>query len=201
MRKHNVPELIEYDDKRFLPKVLMNEPGYRLVILNLRSGQQVPEHATNERVTIYALRGQVTFFEDKTPVDLRAGEVLCLDGGVPHSVLAHEDSSLLVIAAGSSAPAKVEPLDLRSVPRPQRHPLVFDKFDRLKVGESFELINDHDPIPLNRQMETMRPGQVEWSYITRGPAIFHIQVRRLAPMNGKETPVVARSEAELHSIR
>lgn len=201
MRKHNVGDQIEYDDKRFLPKVLMNEPGYRLVVLNLRSGQQVPEHATKERVTIYVLRGHVTFFENKTPVDLRQEEVLCLDGEVTHSVLAHEDSSLLVIAAGNSAPSTVEQLDLRSVPRPARHPLVFEKFDGLKVGESFELINDHDPVPLNKQMEALRPGQVEWRYITRGPAIFHVQVRRSAPPSGEESPVVARSEAELHSIR
>jgi len=45
MQKHNLNVLIEYDDERFNPKVLMNEPGYRIVLLSMRSGQLIPEHA------------------------------------------------------------------------------------------------------------------------------------------------------------
>jgi hypothetical protein len=44
MQKLNLNVLIEYDDKRFNPKVLMNEPGYRMVLLSMRAGQSVPEH-------------------------------------------------------------------------------------------------------------------------------------------------------------
>lgn len=201
MRKHNLLEYIEYDDKKFFPKVLVNEPGYRLVLLNMRACQEIPEHSTKEAVTVYVLHGHITFFENQVPVDLRSGEILCLDGGVQHSLQAHEDSSLFVLAAGNRAPSAVQQLDLREVPRHQRHPLVFATFDELAVGDSFELINDHDPIPLNRQMEMMRPGQVEWSYITRGPDIFHIRVRRMTPLSGSESAVIAHQEAKLHEIR
>ena len=79
-----------------------------------------------------------------------------------------------------------EELDLRHVERPRRHPLVFAKFDALEVGESFVLINDHDPIPLHGQMETMRPQQLTWEYIVRGPGIFRIRVSRIAPLTGNE---------------
>jgi uncharacterized protein (DUF2249 family) len=48
-------------------------------------------------------------------------------------------------------------LDLRETPRPQRHPLIFQKFDTLAVGISLRLINDHDPVPLSGQIEMMRP--------------------------------------------
>ena len=78
-------------------------------------------------------------------------------------------------------------LDLRQVERFQRHSLVFAKFDELEVGESFVLINDHDPVPLHGQMEAMRPHQLTWEYIERGPEIFRIQVRRVAPLCGSET--------------
>lgn len=80
-----------------------------------------------------------------------------------------------------------EELDLRSVERFQRHPLVFAKFDALEVGESFVLINDHDPAPLHGQMEAMRPHQLTWEYIERGPEIFRIQISRIAPLCGSET--------------
>lgn len=80
-----------------------------------------------------------------------------------------------------------EELDLRSVERFQRHPLVFANFDALKVGESFVLVNDHDPVPLHGQMEAMRPHQLTWEYIVRGPGIFRIRVTRIAPLSGAET--------------
>ena len=82
---------------------------------------------------------------------------------------------------------QTEELDLRHVQRFQRHPLVFAKFDALEVGESFVLINDHDTVPLHGQMEAMRPHQLTWEYIVRGPEIFRIRVSRIAPLNGAET--------------
>lgn len=194
MQKHNLRELEEYSDKTFLPKVLISQPGYKLVLLNLRAGQSVPEHANRETVTVYAISGHITFYADGVPSSLWAGEVLCIDGGVPHMIEASEDSSLLVLAAGNTRTAAKDELDLREVPRPQRHPLVFAKFDGLAVGESFVLINDHDPIPLNRQMEAMRPEQVEWSYILRGPGIFKIQVRRVSALHGSEAEFGAQSD-------
>jgi uncharacterized protein (DUF2249 family) len=187
MQKHNVQDLIEFNEMKFSSKTVISQPEYRLVLLNLRAGQSVPEHAAKEMVTIYAISGHITFYEKQVPADLRAGEVLWIDGGVPHRLEAHEDSSLLVVRAGNAPAATEEEIDVRQVPRPQRHPLVFAKFDALAVGDSFIPQNDHDPIPLNRQMESMRPGQLTWEYIVRGPDIFRIRVRRIAPLSGSET--------------
>ncbi len=39
-------------------------------------------------------------------------------------------------------------IDVRSIPGPQRHPLIFHTFDALAPGEALELVNDHDPFPL-----------------------------------------------------
>lgn len=185
MEKHNLKELIEFQDAKVLPKILVDKPGYRLALLNFRAGQAVPEHSAKEMVTVYALSGHITFYEGQTPADLRSGEVLCIESGVPHRLEAHEDSSLLVVRAGQTV-ATEEALDLREVARPLRHPMVFAKFDELSVGESFLLINDHDPVPLNMQMERMRPGQLAWEYIVRGPDIFRIRVRRVRPLTGSE---------------
>lgn len=195
MQIHNLRELAEFDDKKPVPKVLMNRPGYRLVLLNLRRGQRIPEHSAKEVVTVYAISGHITFFEAGSPFELRAGQVLFIEGSLPHALEAHEDSTLLVVAAGDSVPAANPLLDLREVPHVHRHPLVFSQFDALGVGEAFELINDHDPVPLHRQMDVMRPAQAEWSYIERGPERFHICVTRVAPPSGVDTPVKAQSGA------
>ncbi|MEO6924608.1 MAG: DUF2249 domain-containing protein, partial [Bryocella sp.] len=70
-------------------------------------------------------------------------------------------------------------IDLRNVPRPLRHPMIFAKFDSLAPGQSFRLLNDHDPIPLNRQFDTNRPGQAVWEYTERGPDIFRIRISKI----------------------
>ncbi|HZL26440.1 MAG TPA: cupin domain-containing protein [Acidobacteriaceae bacterium] len=100
MRKQNLNDLIEYKDKAFYPKVLINEPGYRMLLLSLRAGQAVPEHATPAPVTVYAIRGHVTFHEGPVSCELQAGEVVSINGARPHAIEAHEDSALLVLAAG-----------------------------------------------------------------------------------------------------
>lgn len=192
MQKHNLPQFIEFDETRFLPRVIHNQPGFRLVLLNLRAGQSVPEHSTSDRVAVYALSGHITFYENQSPADLRAGEMVTIEADAPHRLEAHEDSSLLVIRAGDAAQSGQE-LDLRQVPRPERHPLVFATFDRLNVNDSMVLVNDHDPMPLHMQMENLRPGQLAWEYIIRGPEIFRIRVRRTSPPTGAESPLSAPS--------
>ena len=202
MQKFNLKELIEYNDSKFNPKVLVNEAGYRMVLLNLRKGQSVPEHANQAVVTVYALVGHITFYGGTDSCELRAGEVVRLDAGVPHRLEAHEDSALYVLAAGQSnaAVAASEELDLREVPRPLRHPLVFEKLDALPLGSSFVLVNDHDPVPLSRQIESMRPGQAAWEYIQRGPDLFRIRIRRIAPSGASEIPFNAQSGAPVTVI-
>src|SRR5665213_2485129 len=154
MQKFNLKELIEYNDSKFNAKVLVNEPGYRMVLMNLRAGQFVPEHSNPAVVTVYALAGHITFYEGSDSCELRGGEVVWIDAGALHHLKAHEDSALYVLAAGqtTAAVAASEVLDLRKVPRPLRHPLVFQKLDALPLGVSFVVINDHDPVPLNRQI-------------------------------------------------
>jgi Uncharacterized conserved protein (DUF2249) len=44
-------------------------------------------------------------------------------------------------------------LDLRAIPPPQRHPLVYQGLDALAPGESLELVNDHRPSPLRYELE------------------------------------------------
>jgi uncharacterized protein (DUF2249 family) len=195
MQKQNLNELIEYNDEKFRPKILINEPGYRMVLLSMRAGQSFPEHSTKGIVTVYAIHGHITFYEGPTPCELRAGEVLSIESGAPHHLEAHEDSVLLVLATGKSDTDhdRSEELDLRGVPPPQRHPLIFQKFDALAIGDSLRLINDHDPVPLSRQIDSMRQGQASWEYIQRGPEIFRIRIRRIAPPEATTAPVQTQS--------
>jgi uncharacterized protein (DUF2249 family)/quercetin dioxygenase-like cupin family protein len=190
MLKYRLNDLIEFNDRRFNPKVLINDSDYRMVLLSMKANQSVPEHATSGKVAIYAIRGYVTFYEQGVPCELHSGEVVSIAAGVKHHVDAHEDSALLVLATGSAKEehaALNEEIDIRAVLRPQRHPLIFAKFDSLPVGSSVLLINDHDPVPLSQQFESFRPGQAAWEYLERGPNIFRIRITKVSAHNAQET--------------
>jgi uncharacterized protein (DUF2249 family) len=73
----------------------------------------------------------------------------------------------------------VQTLDLRQIAPPERHPLIFSRFDSLPDGHALDLVNDHDPVPLHRQFERMRPGQFEWHYLQAGPALWQVRISQL----------------------
>jgi|SRR5665213_2925346 len=187
-KMYRIANLIEYDNNAPKPKVLVNEPGYRMLLFGLRAGQSIPEHSNPGVVTVHALRGHVTFYIRSVPNELRAGEILVMEASAPHRVEAHDDSALLVMATAVPV-ANGMNLDLREIARPERHPLVFAKLDALAVGESFRLINDHDPLPLRKQIEELRPNQTIWEYDQRGPDMFRICIRRIAPATASDIPV------------
>ena len=69
-------------------------------------------------------------------------------------------------------------LDVREVAPRDRHPLIFGTFDRLAPGESFVLVNDHDPRPLYYQFQAEQPGQFHWEYLEQGPEVWRVRIGR-----------------------
>lgn len=80
----------------------------------------------------------------------------------------------------SSPPEKV--IDVRPIPAPQKHPKIFGAFDSLKEGESFLLVNDHDPKPLYYQFLAEKNGTFSWVYVEAGPVIWKVRIGRTAPV-------------------
>ncbi len=71
-------------------------------------------------------------------------------------------------------------LDVRQIPPPQKHPTIFQTFDSLAPGQSFILINDHDPRPLYYQFAHEREGLFSWEYLEKGPELWRVQIGRVA---------------------
>ncbi len=65
--------------------------------------------------------------------------------------------------------AEPKVIDVRTVPPPHRHPLIFSTFEELAPGDRMILVNDHDPKPLYYQFSAEMPGQFEWNYLEKGP--------------------------------
>lgn len=188
----DINDLIEFNDQKFNAVVLANKPDMRLVLLCLRAGQQVPEHSAMGSITVQAITGRATFYDGDEQYEMYAGSLVRLDAGRAHRVEAHTDTALLVTMIKTRRalerppdphPAEHE-LDLCLMQRSERHLLVFDAFDRLAVGESFVIINDHDPRPLRMQIAKMREGEMEWEYVEQGPDTFRVRLTRSAPSAG-----------------
>ena len=70
-------------------------------------------------------------------------------------------------------------IDVRTVPPRERHPLLFETFDALAAGESFERVDDHDPKPLYYRFQAERPGVLAREYLEEGPEVWRVKSGRV----------------------
>src|SRR5690606_27749663 len=71
-------------------------------------------------------------------------------------------------------------VDVRSLVPAERHARIFELVDQLAPGASVILVNDHDPKPLYYQLEAEYPKQFSWTYVERGPAVWRVEIGKLA---------------------
>lgn len=69
-------------------------------------------------------------------------------------------------------------LDVREVAPAQRHPMIFGTFEDLQSGQSFILVNDHDPKPLYYQFQAELTGQFGWNYLEKGPEVWRVEISK-----------------------
>jgi uncharacterized protein (DUF2249 family) len=61
-------------------------------------------------------------------------------------------------------------------PPKEKHPTIFKTYDTLKSGEFMELVNDHDPRPLQYQFMMERPEEFTWEYTEQGPETWRVAI-------------------------
>jgi len=176
-------ENITFDENKPVLGTLLPGPGPRVMLLCLHTGQSLPEHVASDTITVQALSGWTTFYDGPVPFEMKSGTLIRLEAGRLHALTAHEDSALLVtvLARAESKGPSVENsvLDLRSIPRGQRHSFVFARLSGMAVGESFTIVNDHDPQPLRSQLESQFMSEITWNYLERGPEVFRVCIARV----------------------
>jgi regulator of cell morphogenesis and NO signaling len=59
-----------------------------------------------------------------------------------------------------------------------KHPTILKRFDDLGSGESFLLVNDHDPIPLYYEMKAEKGEIFDWKKIEDGPEVWKVQITK-----------------------
>ncbi len=70
-------------------------------------------------------------------------------------------------------------IDVRPLPPAQRHGLIFETYEDLQLGDSFILVNDHDPKPLYYQFKFEKEGKFTWAYIEQGPQTWKVRIGKV----------------------
>ncbi|NLF03955.1 MAG: DUF2249 domain-containing protein [Actinomycetales bacterium] len=86
--------------------------------------------------------------------------------------------TLQIVKPGPSE-VQVGDLDVRGLPREERHAQIFGTFGDLTPGESFILVNDHDPLPMRAKLEAVHVGELGWEYLAQGPTVWRIQITKV----------------------
>lgn len=71
-------------------------------------------------------------------------------------------------------------IDVRAVIPPQRHPMVFEAYGQLTVGESLTVINAHEPRGLRDEFDREFAGSFGWEQLTPVDQAYRVRITKLA---------------------
>lgn len=78
----------------------------RVILVAMHAGTSIPAHTAAYPFSLQVLEGRVRFTAGKKTTELRRGNLLTLHAGIPHDLVAVEQSAfLLTLAAGDAHPA------------------------------------------------------------------------------------------------
>ena len=77
-------------------RTLVREPDLRIVLIAMKEGGRIAAHRASASVSIHTLRGHARLRVSDHTVDLPAGQLLVLAGGLEHDVEAVSETALLL---------------------------------------------------------------------------------------------------------
>lgn len=158
----------------------MDFPGKNLKveILNLKEDNYLPSALPYDRFIIL-LSGKGRFIKGQSTGNVEAPASGFVKRGELFGFFPEEESTIVVVGKEMPGRGKLETIDLRQLEPYKRHALVIEKFRELKEGRSFNIINDHDPLPLYFQMNMFFPGKVSWFYVKGEGDYWEVNVGRI----------------------
>jgi uncharacterized protein (DUF2249 family) len=70
-------------------------------------------------------------------------------------------------------------LDVRRLRKPDKHPKIFATYAALAAGESFVLVNNHDPKHVRAEFDAAHSGSYDWEYVEKGPEVWRVRIGKL----------------------
>lgn len=67
-------------------------------------------------------------------------------------------------------------INVPDYPPREKHPTIMNAFDDLASGEMMQIVNDHDPRPLQYQFMMERKDSFTWEYLEEGPETWRVAI-------------------------
>ncbi len=87
-----ITENVVFNDEKPAISVLFKTPSTKEIRILMKKGQQMKEHQTPYPITVEIFEGKVTFGVNGKKYETEKGDILSLEGGVPHDLVATENS-------------------------------------------------------------------------------------------------------------
>ena len=96
-----MPQLISLTQELATPeakqrRLLAQGPGWKILLLDLRNGGEVPVHSAPGPITVHCLQGQADFAINGEWRALAPGDIQTVEAHIPHAVKTTDGAVLLV---------------------------------------------------------------------------------------------------------
>ena len=184
MERHGIPReggptgvmLVEHDQGRAFIRIMAEGNDQEVAEAIKGYVNLLRAHIDKENDILFPMAEQVIPEEERRTLSqaFEAVEQLVAGPGLHERLL----GGLARLEGGEGESGNV--LDVRTIIPRERHPKIFQKYEALKPGEHFILVNDHDPKPLYYQFAAERPGAFTWEYLEQGPEVWRVKIGKPA---------------------
>lgn len=109
MKIASLVEEIVYHEKRPVIQVLLNSDSGKEIRIVFKKGQVMERHQTPFPIVVEIFEGAINFgVEEEDKILLKKGNLISLDGGIPHDLEAAEDSIVRLSLVKSDSVKRVE---------------------------------------------------------------------------------------------
>jgi len=108
MKSASLTKDLEYNDGKPAVKVLMDTANSREIRIAMRKGQMMKEHKTPFPIVVEIFEGEIAFGAKEEIHNLVKGDLVFLEGNVPHDLKAEEDSTVRLTLSKSDTSERVK---------------------------------------------------------------------------------------------
>ena len=108
MKTASLVKELQYNENKPAVQVLMDTDSSREIRIAMRKGQVMKEHQTPYPIVVEIFEGKIVFGVKGEEHSVQKGDLLALEGNVPHDLRAEEDSIVRLTLSKSDSADRVK---------------------------------------------------------------------------------------------